>query len=87
MKSGTDFKHLSHVMLTLEGGHVVDSRVDRYDVTRQCPPNAEMTALAQKYNDIVADRYCGSRGRASTHSLLPPLLAALLLCSPLTANC
>ncbi|CAK0861298.1 unnamed protein product [Prorocentrum cordatum] len=37
VKSGSDFKHLSHVTIHLQHGQVVASECERFDVTRGVP--------------------------------------------------
>jgi len=57
VKSGTDFRHLSHVKVHLRDGQVQKVECDRYDVTRKVPRNAEMEALVHKYKQLNERSY------------------------------
>lgn len=52
VKSGSDFRHLSHIQVRLEGGRVASTSCERFDVTRGIPANAEMAALVEKYDRL-----------------------------------
>jgi len=65
VKSGSDFRHLSHITVRLEHGQVASIECERFDVTRGVPANAEMAALVDKYDRLMEVSFGRRVGRTA----------------------